>query len=163
MDLTRDNGTPESDLVTGITMLTYGGSLVLTNAGTTELQLNDVFHLFSAGAYNGGFTSMTPSAGYTIETNNLIVDGTVKVTGVPGAQQPQFSGFTKLSDGTFQLTFSGVEGQSYRIWATTDITLTPVVDTWTQVGSGTFGTIPVEFTDADAPGVPARFYTISVP
>jgi autotransporter-associated beta strand protein len=163
IDLTRDNGTPESDLVTGITTLTYGGSLVLTNAGTTELQLNDVFHLFSAGAYNGGFTSVTPPAGYTIDTNNLIVDGTVKVTGVPGAQQPQFSGFTKLSDGTFQLTFSGVEGQSYRIWATTDITLTPVVDTWTQVGSGTFGAIPVEFTDADALGVPARFYTISVP
>lgn len=163
MDLTRDNGSPESDLVTGVTTLTYGGSLVLTNAGTTPLQLNDVFQLFSANTYNGTFTTITPPAGYTFDTRNLAVDGTVRVSGVPGAQQPQFSKFTKLDDGTFQLTFSGVEGQSYRIWATTNIALTPIEETWTEVGSGTFGTDPVEFIDPNAPGIPTRYYTISIP
>lgn len=87
MELSRDGGTPVSDRVTGLTGASYGGSLVLTNAGTNALQVDDTFVLFSAtpGTYSGAFGSIAAPAGYTFDTSKLTVDGSVKVTGVPGS------------------------------------------------------------------------------
>jgi autotransporter-associated beta strand protein len=86
MELTRD-GSLANDAVAGLTGVTYGGSLVLTNIGAAPLILNDTFVLFSAppGAYGGAFTNFTVPAGYTFDLSKLTVDGSVKVTGIPSA------------------------------------------------------------------------------
>jgi hypothetical protein len=51
----------------------------------------------------------------------------------------------------------------YRVWATTNLALTPVTSTWDLVGSGTFGAGPVEFNDPQATNYPLRFYLITSP
>jgi autotransporter-associated beta strand protein len=79
MELNKTANT--SDLVAGVTTLTYGGTLVLRNL-SGALVPNDTFTLFTAGAYVGSFSSVvsqTPDQTVTWDTSKLTVDGTVKV------------------------------------------------------------------------------------
>jgi len=69
----------------------------------------------------------------------------------------------KLGDGSMQFSVLGTAGSSYRIWATTNLALTPITSTWINVGSGTFTGSYVDFTDTQATNYPARFYSITVP
>jgi autotransporter-associated beta strand protein len=63
---------------------TYGGTLVLTNIGSTPMQPGDSFPLFAAGKYAGAFTNVIFPAGYTFSTNALATNGTVTVvSGLP--------------------------------------------------------------------------------
>lgn len=77
------------------------------------------------------------------------------------AWKPLLSGITRLGDGSVQLTMRGVPCYSYRLWATTNLMLTPVIETWTQLSSGTFSSAPTVFTDTSATNFPRRFYIIS--
>lgn len=77
--------------------------------------------------------------------------------------QPIISAPTLLPDGNFQFSATGNNGQNYRIWASPDVTLTPITTTWTQIGSGTFGGSPVTVTDLNATNYPQRYYLLSVP
>lgn len=70
-----------------------------------------------------------------------------------------------ISGGNVQFTITGANGSAgfgYRVWATTNLTLTPVTSTWTLLTNGVFGTDPILFTDTPA-GLPMRFYLITVP
>lgn len=73
------------------------------------------------------------------------------------------SGATALANGSFQFTISGTQGQGYRVWATTNLLLSPITSTWTVVTNGTFGATPVMFSDPGAGTVPQRFYIITEP
>ncbi len=73
------------------------------------------------------------------------------------------SGAVALAGGSFQFAISGTQGQGYRVWATTNILLSPVTSTWTEVTNGVFGTTPVVFTDPGAGAAPQRFYIITEP
>lgn len=58
-DLAKPSGTPASDQVVGVTDITYGGALVVTNTGEGALAIGDVFTLFSAsGTKTGNFASI---------------------------------------------------------------------------------------------------------
>jgi hypothetical protein len=62
--------------------LTNGGTLLVTNIGTTELTNGDSFQLFNAGGYNGTFANiiLPPlSSGLVWNTNALNTNGTVSV------------------------------------------------------------------------------------
>jgi hypothetical protein len=52
-------GVKTSDLITGISNVVYGGTLVITNTGAGALAIGDSFKLFSAAASSGNFTSIT--------------------------------------------------------------------------------------------------------
>lgn len=70
-----------NDLVTDVTSLTYGGTLVLRNLNGT-LAAGDTFQLFNAAAYSGSFSSVvseTPGQTVTWDTSKLGVNGSVKV------------------------------------------------------------------------------------
>jgi autotransporter-associated beta strand protein len=69
------------------------------------------------------------------------------------------------NSGNVQFTFTGAPGSAgfgYRVWATTNLSLTPVTGTWTLLTNGVFDTGPVVFTDP-AGALPQRFYLITVP
>ena len=66
---------------------------------------------------------------------------------------------TILGNGSFQFVFSEPNGQTYRLLASTDMTL-PIAS-WTVVSSGTFGTGPITYTESS--GLPQRFYIIVSP
>lgn len=76
---------------------------------------------------------------------------------------PTLSSPTLLGDGNYGFSATGYNGQSYRVWASSDVTLTPITTTWTQIGSGTFGGSPATITDLDATNHVQRFYLLSVP
>ena len=88
MEIGRSGATLTSDFATGITTVTYGGKLTLTDIGADDLQDGDTFQLFSATTYAGSFSSMTlPTlpAGLVWRTSRLAIDGTISVGGLPHA------------------------------------------------------------------------------
>jgi autotransporter-associated beta strand protein len=71
-----------NDLVQGVGTLTYGGTLVVTNVGTTSLAGGASLKLFDASAYAGSFASIVPAQpglGLGWDTSSLAVNGTLKV------------------------------------------------------------------------------------
>lgn len=77
MEIDKANGT--NDQVLGVTTLTYGGTLVITNIAGT-LAKDDTFKLFTAGTYTGTFANIVSgNSGVVWDTSRLGVDGTVKV------------------------------------------------------------------------------------
>src|SRR5439155_14932606 len=70
-----------NDLVRGLTSVTYGGTLTLSNVAGT-LTASNAFKLFSAASYRGGFATLTPASpgqGLAWNTNTLAADGTLRV------------------------------------------------------------------------------------
>jgi hypothetical protein len=63
------------------------------------------------------------------------------------------------------LSLCGPAGNSYRVWASTNVATTPVSSTWTLlVTNGLFDVIgAATFVDTGATNYRARFYVISVP
>ncbi|TAL04862.1 MAG: glycosyl hydrolase family protein [Verrucomicrobia bacterium] len=117
MELNR-GGSPNCDrLVT--TSITYAGALVVTNVGAL-LQTGDTFDLFDwTGARSGTFSTVTLPAGYTWNTNNLTVDGTISVTAVDPPPTLNF-----INSGTsLQFNWSG----NFKLQAQTN-TLDPGMD-----------------------------------
>lgn len=75
-----------SDLVTGITTLNCGGAVTVSATGNA-LAAGDEYTVFSAGSYNGSFTSITPApgAGLAWDTNALPTLGKLRVHTIPVA------------------------------------------------------------------------------
>ena len=75
-----------NDVVRGLSSVTYGGALVLTNTGSVAYAPGDSFKLFSASSYSGSFSSITPAIpalGLIWDTNALQTAGTLKVMVLP--------------------------------------------------------------------------------
>ena len=148
-----------NDAITGVTTLTFGGALNVTATGT--LQAGDSFKLFTAGTYFGSFSSTNLPAlggGLSWDTSALGT-GTLRVS----STAPEITSWKVLNSGNFQLTFSGPNSAGYRVWASTNVALKPVTNTWSLLASNTFGTTPVSVTDTQAATLPRRFYVITMP
>jgi autotransporter-associated beta strand protein len=79
MALDPSGGT--NDSVRGLSAVTCGGTLMLTNLSGTYSS-NNVFKLFSAASYVGAFTGLVPSRpapGFAWNTNTLATDGALRV------------------------------------------------------------------------------------
>lgn len=73
--------TRTNDLVRGVSTVTYGGTLTLSNLAGV-ISASNAFKLFSANTYRGAFTAFTPASpgqGLAWNTNSLTVDGTLRV------------------------------------------------------------------------------------
>jgi autotransporter-associated beta strand protein len=83
--------TGTNDLVGGLTSVTYGGTLVISNVSAALLTNGATFKLFDAAARSGSFASLvslTPGQTVTWDTSRLIVDGTITVAQATSSQQP---------------------------------------------------------------------------
>ena len=86
--LDKTGGSLASDLVSGMTSVTYGGTLIVTNitSDTNQLALGDTVTLFASTAYGGGFGSVSlpplPS-GLAWDKTNLTVNGSIQVIAGP--------------------------------------------------------------------------------
>jgi fibronectin-binding autotransporter adhesin len=70
-----------NDLVRGVTIVTYGGTLTLSNLAGT-ITTSNVFKLFNANSYRGAFAALipaSPGADLAWNTNTLTADGTLRV------------------------------------------------------------------------------------
>ena len=82
MELSKTGVTLSNDRVAGITALSYGGSLVVTNIGADSLAAGDSFTLFTANSCSGSFTNLVLpalSSGLAWDTSNLVVNGSITV------------------------------------------------------------------------------------
>ena len=154
--------TGASDAVAGISSVTYGGNLILSNLTGAAYTAGTTFHLFSASIYNASaFTQIIPAkpgSWLLWDTSRLAVDGTLKVIAEP---PPQFDTIGVLPDGNFQFTFSASVSSNYTVWASTNVGLP--MSQWTVLRSGTVTTSPLVIDDLHATNYAQRFYRISVP
>ena len=90
MEISKGGGTPSADLIAGVTTLTYGGTLTVTNLAGT-LAAGDSFTLFSAGSYSSSFSTINlPALGSNLawDTSALASNGTIKIYGPPSVATP---------------------------------------------------------------------------
>jgi hypothetical protein len=79
MELNAATGT--NDLIRGLTTVTYGGTLSLSNL-TGAISASNAFKLFNATTYRGAFAALTPATpgpDLAWNTNTLVTDGTLRV------------------------------------------------------------------------------------
>ena len=163
MEVSRNGATVTNDAIVCARTLTYGGTLIVTNAGPDPLADGDTFRLFNAATNLSAFsaTNLAPlPEGFRWDTSGLGT-GVVRVVYV-GLGRPEFqtlalSGTNLMLGGT-----NGIVGMPYYILTATNITL-PMTN-WTPVLTDVFGpggsfsnSIPVDSADA------ARFYRIQSP
>jgi autotransporter-associated beta strand protein len=159
--VSKTGGVLANDFITGVTTLTYGGTLVVTNSGPDALITGDSFKLFNAASYAVTFTnySLPPLATNLVwNTSGLVVNGTIAVAAA--IQAPVINGGAMLTSGGVQFSFSGPNGQSYKVLGTTNLSI-PMTN-WVVLTNGTFGVGPATFTDPAATN-PAGFYRVVSP
>jgi hypothetical protein len=104
MRVSKTGGTPASDLLTGISSATYGGTLSISNATSDSnvLIAGDTFTLFSARSQSGNFgvVSGSPSPGLAYSFNP--VNGVLSVIAI--ASNPTNISFS-VSGTTLSLTW----------------------------------------------------------
>lgn len=150
-----------SDLIRGITTVTYGGTLRVVSGVT--LTGNCIFKLFNATNYVGVFdaldlsTNIAPSLGW--DTNYLTLDGTLHLTNGP-VVTPAITSVASGSPGTLTLSGTGTLVAPYDILTSTNLTL-PLTN-WAIIGSGTFSNGLFNFTDTAATNV-QQFYLLTTP
>jgi autotransporter-associated beta strand protein/YVTN family beta-propeller protein len=121
MELSKTGTTLSNDRVTGITTLSYGGSLLATNIGTGSLATGDSFILFNANSYSAAFTNLALpplSASLAWDTSNLVVNGSITVVPASGApviaSQPQDLIINQGDPARFTVVAAGVRPLAYQ-------------------------------------------------
>lgn len=155
---------PSNDLVTvsGTINNIGSGTVNVANLGPA-LTVGNSFKVFNQAVINGG--ALTVTGGGVTWTNKLAVDGSIQVLSTGGSVPPSFppNSVTVLPSGNISLTATGALGTSYRLWATTNVTLAPITNTWTLLNSGTISVSPFTINDLNATNFPQRFYLFSTP
>jgi hypothetical protein len=160
-ELAASGGVVSCDQVSGIVNLTNAGAVTFKATLTGSVIGGEVFHLFNAAAYYGTFDSfdLPPLTGGLLWiTNQLSVDGTLRVSGGSNIHVTQFS---YVHGGNFQMSgTSSATNSPYRILATTNLA-NP--SSWIQVGSGTFANGVFSFTDLNSASFQSRYYRVATP
>jgi autotransporter-associated beta strand protein len=113
MEIANNSNVLTNDQVAGISTVTYGGTLIVTNVGSSPLQVGNSFKLFAAGTYASTFTNIVYPAGYTF-TDTLATDGSITVLTVSSGGSPTL-GYTNLGSGVLEFSWTG----GYRLqWQT---------------------------------------------
>ena len=141
-----------NDLVTGVSTLNYGGTLIVTNVGGSALQVGDSFKLFDAASYNPAFANIIYPAGYTF-TDTLAVDGTITVqTVTSGAPTLTFT----PSGGNWVFTWPGT---GFKLQAQTNTLAVGLSSNWSDVPGGSTSGVSVP---APIAGNPAVFFRLKL-
>jgi autotransporter-associated beta strand protein len=158
MDINKTSAT--NDFLTGMSNAIYGGTLTVNNQSGT-LASGDVFKLFSATNYSGGFSNFNLPAlgsGLTWTTSSLLVDGTVRVTNATAL--PAHITSVVLSSGN--LVVSGTGGTpsgNYIVLNSTNVSA--ALSTWTRIATNSYdGAGHFSFTNSITAGVPRTFIAL---
>jgi len=148
--------TPASnDEIQGLTGVTYGGSLVVSNTSATPLTVGSVFKLFnSASPGSGNFSSVTLQPVGTATFNPVTGELTITSVAPPAFNSPVLSGGNLILTGT-----GGTPGAGYTLLTTTNLLSAWTTNTQsTFSGTGTFSnSIPVNSSQ------PEQFFRLRTP
>ena len=144
----NSNGTPVSFITTASN--NASGSLPTVNTPPSG-------SVFPVGATPVTVTA-TDSGGDTYSTTF-----TVTVVAAP-ATPPGFSASAIcVTGGIVSLTATGLPGTAFSLWASTNLALAPITNTWTKLTNGAVSTSPFILTDPGAATNRQRFYRFSTP
>ena len=133
----------------------------LKNGTNLDGQTSATLTISNANAFDiGAYSVVVANASGSVTSSVAMLNVLAPSTG------PSLASTAVLANGNVQFSISGSPGSAgftYRVWATTNLALSPVTSTWTLLTNDTFGSTPVTFTDATASGLPQRFYIITVP
>jgi autotransporter-associated beta strand protein len=138
MKVTRSGGLASDTLTVG-GYLTYGGVLKVVLVGATPLQVNDTFTLFyfPNASPQGSFNEIQLPAGYTWDTSQLSVNGSIRVASVLA---PPTLGMTQIGN-SLQFTWTG----SSQLQAQTNNPGIGLTTNWFDYPDGTNGvTVPID-------------------
>jgi autotransporter-associated beta strand protein len=151
-----------NDSLTGITNLTLGGTLTVTNLAGT-LAGGDTFVLFSAASYAGAFASVVLpplSAGLSWDASSLSA-GVLRVAGTVVAQ-PRITSISLSGTGLVLAGAGGPAGGGYSVVTSSNAAVT--LANWTLLETNQFdGGGNFTFTNALPPTQLLRFYRLRVP
>jgi T5SS/PEP-CTERM-associated repeat protein len=157
MEISKSGITLTNDLIQLPGMLTYGGSLQVSNAGPDALTPGNRFQLFLASGYAGALSSLVlpPLTPGLLWTNKLGLDGSIEV--LLGTLE-----FTSIHAAGTNVLISGQGGPTngtYYVMSTTNLSL-PLIS-WSRVATNQFDSNGnFVFTNAITPSVPQRYFRL---
>ena len=140
MELSKTGTTLTNDKVSGLTTVTYGGTLEVTNIGATAFAAGDSFQLFSASTRSGSFAAVTLpplTGGLVWNTTALATTGTIAVA--KGSQTINFGALTAktFGDASFNPGATASSGLTVSYASSNTSVATVSGNTVTLVGAGT--------------------------
>ena len=144
-------------------LMTYGGTLTLTNLSAMPLTTGNNFRLFAASKYAGTFAAITPpkpGPGLQWDTSKLAVNGNLSVAALP---QPGITSFSLAGPDLVINGTNGVAGALCSVLMSTNVAV-PAAQ-WTAVASttlnsnGNFTQVATNSVDLTAP---QRFYRLQM-
>jgi autotransporter-associated beta strand protein len=166
------NGTPALTVSNGTLTLAAGTVFKINNTGPALAgsTTNRIISKGSGGIVAGTApTTVTVSGGGAAAAASLqIIGGELFLVVAPAAPStpPNFppGGITVSGSGIVSLVATGAVGGTYSLWATTNLALSPVTNTWTRLlTNAIIATSPFTNLDMKATNYPQRFYLFSNP
>jgi autotransporter-associated beta strand protein len=167
VNLLQSNATfnATADTLVALSSTSGGGTFLSGVDGMTVINSVTVSNGISSATFYykdsvAGNPTITGASGLlTSATQSETVNGTTPNT------PPNFppGGVIRLPNGNISLTVTGAVNTPYRLWATTNIALSPVTNTWTLLQSGTITASPFTNYDLTATNFSSRFYLFSTP
>jgi T5SS/PEP-CTERM-associated repeat protein len=159
MELNATNG--KCDSLVGMTNLTYGGTLLLTNIAGALVD-GSSFRLFTASNYSGAFGTIvpiSPGPGLKWNTNELKVDGVLRVFSLQTAP-PSIVGVQSAGSNLQIVASGGISYDPCYLLTTTNIS-SPT--SWEVLNTNVFDAAGnTTFTPSVLPGEIARFFRLQV-
>ncbi len=151
-----------ADHFDGATNVAFGGTLRLTNI-LGSLGDGNLFKLFNASQFTGAFSSLSPASpgsGLKWNTNQLNVDGTLRVFSVP-TPPPTITDVSLLSGSVVICSSNGIPYDPCYLLTSTNVA-SPLAE-WFPCATNRFDSAGnVSITNAAALDEPQRFYRLSV-
>jgi len=134
MEVNKTAGT--KDLLQGVSTLTYGGTLIVSNLAGSYLP-TDSFKLFDAVSYAGSFSSISPAIpapGLAWNTNTLAVNGTLSIVSTVNINPTNL--VSSVSGGNLNLSWPA-DHTGWRLQVETNTLSTGLGTNWVDVPNST--------------------------
>jgi hypothetical protein len=159
----KTGGTPVSDLITGVSTMTYGGTLSVTNitSDATPLAAGDTFTLFTASSYTGAFvvTNLPALPGGLGWSNSLAANGSLTVVVAATVNTTPTNLVAVVNGGNLELSWPA-DHTGWRLQAQTNTLATGFNTNWVDVaGSATVNAV----TNVINPAKGSVFYRMVYP
>jgi autotransporter-associated beta strand protein len=144
--------------------VTLGGTLIVTNAGSTALAAGDSFNLVNAASYNGTFANVILPAlnsGLAWNTNALNTNGVISIVSTAPPTPPLLQSIS-LAGNNFAFTGTGgATGATFYVLGSTNIN-TPLTN-WTRLLTNQFDNNGnFNFTNPAVTNSPQQFYLLQL-
>jgi autotransporter-associated beta strand protein len=160
VELSKAPVTNDAVRVTG--SLALGGTLMLTNIGSTPLEAGDSFKLFSAPPSGSAFDTIMPATagpGLRWDTGALAASGMLKVVAAP---VPRFAGLAVSTNSVVIRGTGGENNGSCFVLTSTNVALS--LSQWTRSATNHYDANGnFIFTNAVVPNAPQNFYILQLP